>query len=981
MSTYQDLNESFEALLGSTSRFVPMAFHVHSPGSYDWGTRPNAEAARNAKARFNGDAGVQQFLNELASEFTIVCITDHMKLDYACKLAHASLGRSDIRVFPGLEVNCVIPPALSQRIHLLAIFPPEKDVIAIERIFAQRGNFPTDANRTGNEEFPIDSLQAWAKTVQEQGGMLIVAHIDDPNRGHRACFRALREDSVRMFVTDANQNIIEDQREISEEYRGHIATSGVHAIEIMKPEDRQHYVAVTGRDGKPVRIPCVVRSDAHCIEDFSKAEKKTFVKVARLDFASVRDALKFHETRIKFKDDLPTGTSPRIVGMRLRSPSGNGLFREAMLAFNQNLNCIIGPRGSGKSTVIEALRYALCCNKVLEEVASHDKTQGSFRDVALGIQRANLQDTIIEVIFETRSRTRHCLSATYDPKSDIVTEVLDLAGDQRPVAEEQLPREYPVRIYSWSEIENLGRQPELQRALLDRLVERLPEYGEKRTLFYSQLVENRLLIENVCQKLTSKLEEDRGMLRSFSQYKYDFERINTPEVAGLFEELDASRERLSVLRSVQDKLLDLRRSIQSVSNVSFPTLIEEILGEKSEAVRSWWETEISGRLRLLEIGDAIAALASQANSRIEEKLNSIGALITSENGKISQSETVLRERTQTSPEEELVRGKREQSKRRFDAASAKRTEYNTLLAGLDGLLQRRVEIVAEIDSLQDAIAGARSASRDALQVSLGRFAAPGMHVTVAFEAGRDRAKVIEFLRDKGFLTQPPFGQYKRNQLAERCAQMASPTRIARAILTQTPAVLNEEGIAIETPGALRQDEADLLLSHFFPFRKDEDADVRAVNSDKLMQVLKLQEQPWDDQLRILLNERPVDELSPGQRSSAMLPLIALSETVPLIIDQPEDNLDNRMVGNTLTKILADLKEHRQIVVATHNPNIVVSGDAEQVIVLNAPDARRATVTRSGCIDEPAIIDSVLSILEGGKEAFLARERRYQEHLT
>jgi hypothetical protein len=460
-----------------------------------------------------------------------------------------------------------------------------------------------------------------------------------------------------------------------------------------------------------------------------------------------------------------------------------------------------------------------------------------------------------------------------------------------------------------------------------------------------------------------------------------FERINTPEVAGLFEELDASREKLGVLMSFRDKLVDLGRSIQSVSNVSFPALIEEILAEKSETVRRWWETEISGRVRLIEIGDATAALASQVDSRIEEKLGSIEALITSENSKIIESEAVLRERTQISAEEELVRGKREQSKRRFDAASAKRAEYNTLLAQLDDLLQRRVEIVADIDSVQDAIAGARSASRDALQTALGRFAAPGRRVTVAFEAGKDRAKVIEFLRDKGFLTQPPFGHYKRSLLAERSVQIASPTRIARAILTQTPAVLCEEGIAIETPGALRQDEVDMLLNHFYPFAKDQDADVRAVDSGKLLQVLKLQEEPWDDQLRILLNERPVDELSPGQRSSAMLPLVALSETVPLIIDQPEDNLDNRMVGRTLTKILADLKENRQIIVATHNPNIVVGGDAEQVVVLDASEARRAAVIHSGCIDDSEIIDSVLSIMEGGKEAFQARERRYQELLA
>jgi hypothetical protein len=171
--------------------------------------------------------------------------------------------------------------------------------------------------------------------------------------------------------------------------------------------------------------------------------------------------------------------------------------------------------------------------------------------------------------------------------------------------------------------------------------------------------------------------------------------------------------------------------------------------------------------------------------------------------------------------------------------------------------------------------------------------------------------------------------------------MASPTRIARAILTQTPGVFSEEGIAIEPPGALRQDEVDLLLSHFFPFRKDEDADVRAVDSDKLLQVLRLQEQPWDDHLRILLNERPVDELSPGQRSSAMLPLIALSETVPLIIDQPEDKLDTRMVGNTLTKILADLKEHRQIVVATHTDTLFKEGLVYEADILGSSNKAQA----------------------------------------
>jgi hypothetical protein len=85
----------------------------------------------------------------------------------------------------------------------------------------------------------------------------------------------------------------------------------------------------------------------------------------------------------------------------------------------------------------------------------------------------------------------------------------------------------------------------------------------------------------------------------------------------------------------------------------------------------------------------------------------------------------------------------------------------------------------------------------------------------------------------------------------------------------------------------------------------------------------------------------------------MLPLIAFAEKAPLVIDQPEDDLDNRLVGGVLTRILAELKEQRQIIVCTHNPNILVGGDAEQVIVLEAESDKKATVAGQGSIDNPA----------------------------
>jgi ABC-type cobalamin/Fe3+-siderophores transport system ATPase subunit len=111
----------------------------------------------------------------------------------------------------------------------------------------------------------------------------------------------------------------------------------------------------------------------------------------------------------------------------------------------------------------------------------------------------------------------------------------------------------------------------------------------------------------------------------------------------------------------------------------------------------------------------------------------------------------------------------------------------------------------------------------------------------------------------------------------------------------------------------------------------------------------------------------------------MLPLIALAETTPLVIDQPEDNLDKRLIGSVLMKVLAELKEKRQIIVCTHDPNILVGGDAEQVVVLEAESDRRGKVAKHGSIDNDDIVETVIDLLEGGADAFAARRMRYSGH--
>ncbi|MEM7115671.1 MAG: hypothetical protein AAF614_24735, partial [Chloroflexota bacterium] len=177
--------------------------------------------------------------------------------------------------------------------------------------------------------------------------------------------------------------------------------------------------------------------------------------------------------------------------------------------------------------------------------------------------------------------------------------------------------------------------------------------------------------------------------------------------------------------------------------------------------------------------------------------------------------------------------------------------------------------------------------------------------------------------------------------------------------------------------SINNEQAEQIVEVLYPFGHDEMADVPKVHEKQLNVLLDLEEIPWDDKERILRNDQPVDIASPGQRSSAMLPLIALAENVPLVIDQPEDNLDNRLVGKILVDILSKLKEKRQIIVMTHNPNIVVLGDAEQVIVLDAKSDKAGIVKEpQASIDNESIVTNVIELMEGGKDAFETRRKRY-----
>ena len=132
------------------------------------------------------------------------------------------------------------------------------------------------------------------------------------------------------------------------------------------------------------------------------------------------------------------------------------------------------------------------------------------------------------------------------------------------------------------------------------------------------------------------------------------------------------------------------------------------------------------------------------------------------------------------------------------------------------------------------------------------------------------------------------------------------------------------------------------------------------------------------QFSLKMDDKSLSELSPGQRGNVLLVFyLALNKkSEPLIIDQPEDNLDNQSVYNKLVPCILEAKKNRQVIIVTHNPNIAVACDAEQIICASIEKSTNKITYSSGSIENPEIRGNVIDVLEGTMPAFNLRRIKY-----
>ena len=259
-----------------------------------------------------------------------------------------------------------------------------------------------------------------------------------------------------------------------------------------------------------------------------------------------------------------------------------------------------------------------------------------------------------------------------------------------------------------------------------------------------------------------------------------------------------------------------------------------------------------------------------------------------------------------------------------------------------GLTTIRNDLLKRVSELRDRRFALRKQVGERLSSQF-----PSIRVTVAqsAELQQYRDLVTEALKGAGV---------KQAVVADRLSQVFLPGELARL-------VANNDYAAFVQRVSFNEDRA----------RKVVDA-LKASGTHYTIETVDLDDRPC---IELLDGEtfKESTQLSTGQRCTTILPILLTQSERPLLIDQPEDNLDNAFVYDTIVKALRTVRGNRQVIFVTHNPNIPVLGEAERVFVFSS-DGRHATLKQVGTVDDCK--DQIVRILEGGREAFLQRKARY-----
>ena len=910
------------------SRWWKFDFHTHTPvGSKDY--------------RGNKKLNAQEWLKAYRTAgLDCVVITDHNSGAWVdeVKAALAQLQSEDevwqgFYVFPGVEISC------SGGIHLIAVLDTDKtsrDIAALVGACDYRGTFGDgDAVTSKGFEDVVD-------VIHQRNGIAIAAHID--------CESGL--------LCEIN----------SDTTRGQFLEK-VDAVQVRNLNQAVQRISGSETLKKLNSLAQVQGSDNHDAQALSP-NCFTWVKLTTPDLQGLKLALAEPELSICRSDkslDYPQAI-PRHWIQTLYLQGLEKRRKPLTIDFNPWLNTIIGGRGSGKSSVVECLRLALGRGDEAKTML------GEENEVSEAIERFRKRmarpETELKATVSGAGEMGGVYRYDWTPSAVLVQRPdADSPGQwiQTSIDAQAIPREFPVRIFSQKQIHALANKPEGLLAYFD-------EPGKSHNKTHQAATQREI------EKLTSDFKRSRARLRqmreelkSWPQVKDQLAQVEQSLAAYARQGVSDTLLTLQNLRAEKRAMTDFQAGLahevqQAAASMAAPAIADwqirlpENASPEGTALAQKWHVErdeLAGQWQL--ITQHIKALQKRANAlqALPEFAAWEARTATLEQHYLQALEQVKTQLGGQLLQVGALQQQKEQLEQRDKLYTAKnlrlQEEWALAVKAYDSLVQARSCITEARQAFVQSVVGDE---RQAL-----------LKITFQTAAQYDE-KSREALRGLLKLN----GADYANSFLGSLDDEASTGVIAA--LAKTPEKLHEFKQALQTLINKPMDVPESILGAPLSGSRIRDA-LKSLTDEQLDSLWTwFPEDRVDIKFRIAPQDKWQDiaDGSAGQQTGALLSFILNEGDEPLILDQPEDDLDNAMVYDLVVQQLRQNKARRQVIVVTHNANIVVNGDAELVI----PMAFRGAQIQSDAADglqNLKIRQTICNVMEGGKTAFGKRYRR------
>lgn len=896
----QSTNNWIESVLANPggARFHKCALQVNP---FDYLGRHDHPTPNASETEYN--AALVEAL--LEADVAAIAITDHFRIESANTLSEAAT-KAGIVVFPGFEANT------KDGVHFLCIFDPATPFATVQaRIHECRLNDLSAGSPRC--EADCDELLSW----QRPWGMLSVAAHVTNDRG--------------LLVAIAN-----GERRADVWKNPELCAAAIPGTPDTVPP--QYRAIIANTDPKYARSYPLAILNAHDIKDPSDVAKPgaiTEIKMSEITLEGLRQAFIDPETRIRRTDQLREKPHTEILAIRWES---GGFLGSSQLGLNSNLNVLIGGRGTGKSTVIESIRYAVDLKPLTDEaLLAH---QGIVRRV-LG------EATRISLLVRVHSPTaREYLIERIVPNP---AEVKTLDGEITSLnPHDVLPG---IEIYGQHEIAELCRDRGKLTGLLRRFApDEAPLRNTKRdlTLRLDRSRSRILQVEKEVAQLRDRLSTLPGLEEALKRYAQSGLEERLRDQAKLIAEerlIRTATERLDPIEEVIDAL-------DEVTEIDLAFVSEKVLEGLGTTTDFSVLREALKKLSVT-LSRAVTHLR-KATSETRVQIESVDKQWKADKaGRQAAYEKILRELQKTAPGIDAAEfGKLH---KRIAELQPLRERAKKLETELAALAKEREKLVSEWESAKAE--HFRLLERAAAKLSR----ASEWRVRVSVQPGGSKTPLRELCSEMVEGATKP--------ICDRIASMPdfSIPKFVRASRSGAAALREEFGLTLAQAERLAKTGNEFFL-------RLEELDFPPETMLELNLAEAGQAPDW----------RELEQLSKGQKATAVLLLLLLESEAPLIVDQPEDDLDNRFVMDGVVPKIRTEKQRRQFLFATHNANIPVLGDAELIAVLEARgepgsdgESKAGFVEDTvGSIDNDKVRAALGEILEGGKTAFETRRVKY-----